>query len=112
MNTFIRSLCVLACVLTLNGGIMTPHESAFAAESVAAKTSEIEGEIVKIVPAKREIYVLSAEKKHEYYFNDTTTVTKGDSAAQFDDLKTGMKVKVTANKIGKRLDPTAVKILE
>jgi hypothetical protein len=39
-------------------------------------------------------------------------VTKGDSAAQFDDLKTGMKVKVTANKIGKRLDPTAVKILE
>jgi len=37
---------------------------------------------------------------------------KGETAGTYDDLRTGMKVKVTANQFGKRLDPTMVRILE
>lgn len=106
MYSVIRSFAALAFILLVGCPV------SFAADVVPPTISEIEGEIVKVVPTKREIYVLSAEKKHEYYFNDKTAVLKGETAGSFEDLKTGMKVRVTANKIGKRLDPTEVKILE
>lgn len=74
--------------------------------------SQIEGEIVKVVPSEREIYVESGGKKHEYYFNPATKVFRGEKEASYEDLKKGMRVKVSANKIGKRLDPLEVRILE
>lgn len=83
-----------------------------AAAVTPTANSEIEGEIVKVVPAEREIYVESGGKKHEYYFNPATKVFRGDKEAAYEDLKKGMKVKVSANKIGKRLDPLEVRILE
>lgn len=75
-------------------------------------TSEIEGVIVKVVPSEREIYVESEGKKHEYYFNPMTKVVHGNEERKYEDLKKGMRVKVSANKIGKRLDPLEVRILE
>jgi hypothetical protein len=106
MSSFFRLFLSLGLIAAL---LPAPAHSA---DTITPQISEIEGEIVKVVPEEREIYVLSAEKKHEYYFNEKTTVVKGETTAAFEDLKTGMKVKVTANKIGKRLDPTTVKILE
>ncbi len=79
--------------------------SAFAAETT------IEGKIVKVVPAKKEIYVEMDGKKHEFYFTPTTTFTKGTEAAKFEDLQTGMTVKVVADKKGKRYDPKSVEIV-
>jgi hypothetical protein len=75
-------------------------------------TSEIEGVIAKVVPSEREIYVESAGKKHEYYFNVNTKVTQGSDEKKYEDLKQGMRVKVSAHRIGKRLDPFEVRILE
>jgi hypothetical protein len=74
--------------------------------------SEIEGVIVKVVPSEREIYVESEGKKHEYYFNPMTKVVRGNEEKKYEDLQKGMRVKVSANKIGKRLDPFEVRILE
>lgn len=86
---------------------------AFSATALAAP-SIIEGNIAKIVEKKREIYVQSKAdgKKHEYYFNDQTQISKGGKPAQFSDLKVDQHVKVTAEKKGKRLDPQQVEILE
>jgi hypothetical protein len=79
-----------------------------------AQTSQsvVEGAIVKVVPKETEIYVESGGVKYEYYFNEKTKVMKGKAEAAFADLKVGMKVKVTADKKGKRLDPVTVEILE
>jgi hypothetical protein len=87
-------------------GLNAVSTSAWAAQSV------IEGTVAKVVESKKEIYVESSGKKYEYYFNDSTQVLKQGSQAQFQDLKKGMKVKVTAEKKGKRLDPQAVEILQ
>jgi hypothetical protein len=74
--------------------------------------SVVEGTIVKVVPMQTEIYVESGGVKYEYYFNAKTKVSKGEADAAFADLKVGTKVKVTADKKGKRLDPVKVEILE
>jgi len=72
---------------------------------------EIEGSISKVVPSKKEIYVKDAAgKKHEFYFTDTTTVTSGGAPTEFSTLKEGTKVKVKAEKHGKRLTPVAVEV--
>lgn len=109
-----RALCALTLSLMV---APLPFVHAETTPSTTALTqqvpiSEIEGEIVKMVPDKLEIYVLSGTKKHEYYFNPDTVVLKGDTTGSYADLKTGMKVRVTANRFGKRLDPTKVTILE
>ncbi len=85
-------------------GILLAAATAFAAETT------IEGKIVKVVPAKKEIYVEQDGKKHEFYFTPTTTFMKGAEAAKFEDLQTGMMVKVVADKKGKRYDPKSVEI--
>jgi hypothetical protein len=72
----------------------------------------IEGAIDKIVPEKREIYVLSEGKKHEFYFTEKTEIVKAGQPVSFETLKKSGKVKVTADKIGKRLDPLKVEILD
>ena len=81
--------------------------------SVAQAAEDIvEGIIVKVVPSKKESYVLADGKKHEYYFSDNTKILAHDKEIAFDELKEGNSVKVTANKIGKRLDPITVEIKE
>lgn len=77
-----------------------------------AKTSVIEGKIVKMVPSQKEIYVMSEGKKYEYYFSDKTKVMQGDKEVQYSAMSEGQSVRVTANQVGKRLDPTQVEVLE
>ncbi len=91
--------------------VSTALISVFAAPVFAA-TVTIEGAIDKVVPEKREIYVLADGKKHEFYFNDKTEITKAAQAVAFETLKKSMKVKVTADKVGKRLDPLKVELLD
>jgi cold shock protein len=71
-----------------------------------------EGSIAKVVPEKREIYVLADGKKHELYFNEKTRLEKAGQPVSFDQLKPNGKVKVTADKIGKRLDPVTVELVD
>lgn len=79
--------------------------SAFAADLT------VEGTISKVVPAKKEIYVMAEGKKHEFYFKDNTELLQNGAPAAFEVLKVDQKVKVEAKKVGKRLDPVKVEIL-
>jgi predicted phage tail protein len=100
MKKSILTAAVLALGLTL-GGV------------ARAEVSVVEGEVVKVVAKKTEIYVKNNAdgKKYEYYFNAGTKILQGGQPVPFDTLKNGSKVKVTADKKGRRFDPQVVEIL-
>jgi hypothetical protein len=97
----IRSICsVIAVILYLSTGA-----------SAAENTDVSHGRISKMVPAKKEIYVTTDTGKKEFYFKSNTTVEKSGTKLTYEDLREGMEVTVTANKVGKRLDPVKVEIV-
>lgn len=71
-----------------------------------------EGTVHKVVPAKKEIYVMSEGKKIELYFTETTELTTAGAKAEFAALAKDQKVKVEADKVGKRYTPLKVEILK
>jgi cold shock protein len=72
-----------------------------------------QGVIDEVEAEKNEIYVKTADNKLlELYFTPTTTLTHQEKEVPFDHLKEGGKVEVQVKKVGNRLDPVAVKILE
>ena len=85
----------------------------FTQAALAATEKVTVGSIVKLVPKETEIYVMSEGTKYEYYFNKDTKVIGADkSEKKFADLAEGMKVRVTAQQTGKRLDPVQVEIID
>lgn len=79
--------------------------------SAIAADLTVEGTVSKVVPEKKEIYVMADGKKHEFYFKENTQLLQNGAAADFNVLKVDQKVKVEAKKVGKRLDPVKVEIL-
>lgn len=84
------------------------------ASNASAALHTVEGKIAKVVPSETEIYVTSDadQKKYEYYFDKDTQVLRNGAPVDFAELKKGQRVKVLAQKKGKRLDPERVEILE
>lgn len=79
----------------------------------AVESGTYEGTIDKVEPAKTEIYVKTVDDKTlELYFTEATKLTKNGEIVAFDALEVGQKVEVEIEKIGKRLDPISVEILE
>lgn len=71
------------------------------------------GVVDKVVSSKMEIYVKTADdKKLELYFTDQTELTQGGETVEFSALKEGQNVEVEVEKVGKRLDPVSVRILD
>jgi Cu/Ag efflux protein CusF len=71
------------------------------------------GTVKKIEAEKTEIYVTTEDSKElELYFTDETTLTKNGDEVEFSELSKGQKVEVEVEKVGKRLDPVSVKIIE
>ena len=71
------------------------------------------GTIKKVETDKREIYVTTEDDKTlELYFTDETTLTRQGSPVEFSVLQAGQKVQVTVERVGKRLDPVSVNIME
>lgn len=105
-------LSLLALPFTVVAETAAPNTAVHnpAVAPVAAQESIIQGKIVSVVTAKKEIYVMAGEKKHEYYFSDTTKIMSQGKEVAFSELKEGQKVKVTAHKVGKRLDPQIVEL--
>ncbi len=69
------------------------------------------GTVDKVEADKTEIYVKTDDNKRlELYFTEETELTRNGMEADFSELKEGSKVEVTVEKVGKRLDPIAVKI--
>lgn len=72
-----------------------------------------QGTIDKVEADKSEIYVKTDDNKRlELYFTESTTLTKNGETVPFDQLQEGGKVEVEVEKVGQRLDPIAVRILE
>lgn len=71
------------------------------------------GTIEEVEADKSEIYVKTGDGKVlELYFTDSTSLTKDAQTVAFDQLAEGKKVEVDVVKVGKKLDPKAVRILE
>lgn len=72
-----------------------------------------QGTIKEVEPEKTEIYVTTNDDKTlELYFTDSTSLTRNGSEVDFSELKKGQKVEVEVEKVGQRLDPVSVKIME
>lgn len=112
MNFLLNKTRILALILCISASICTAVTTPLAAEEASTRTSVIEGKIVKVVPSKKEIYVSNEQGKHEFYFNPSTQLRHGTDVQEFSALQVGQQVKVTANIIGKRLDPLEVEIVK
>lgn len=72
-----------------------------------------EGTIQEVNPGESEIYVETDDDQTlELYFIESTELVKGNTAVPFDSLSTGQRVQVEVEKVGQRLDPLRVEILE
>jgi hypothetical protein len=72
-----------------------------------------QGTINEVEADKSEIYVKTADDKVlELYFTESTTLTRNGETVPFEQLQEGGKVEVEVEKVGQRLDPIAVRILE
>lgn len=103
MKKYIYSLVVFAMALMVScsGGTDVVDSGTY------------KGEVVEVEPEKTEIYVKTEDnKKLELYFTDETTLTKSGQKVDFSALSEGTQVEVEVKKVGKRLDPVSVKILE
>lgn len=72
-----------------------------------------QGTIKEVEAAKTEIYVSTDDNKTlELYFTDSTSLMRSGSEVDFSELKEGQKVEVEVEKMGKKLNPISVKIME
>jgi hypothetical protein len=72
-----------------------------------------QGTIEEVEPSKDEIYVKTDDNKTlELYFKEDTELTRNGNTVEFSELEKGQKVEVEVEKVGKRLDPISVKIME
>lgn len=72
-----------------------------------------DGVIKEVEADKTEIYVETEDGKTlELYFTGETTLTQNGESVDFSALEEGQKVQVEVEKVGKRLDPVSVVILE
>lgn len=72
-----------------------------------------DGTVKKVVPEEREIYVETADDKTlELYFTDQTTLNQNGQTVDFSTLEEGQNVQVEVEKVGQRLDPISVTILD
>jgi len=72
-----------------------------------------QGVVKEVEPEKTEIYVETDDNKTlELYFTDQTILTQNGQAVDFSTLQEGQNVEVEVEKVGKRLDPISVEILD
>lgn len=87
--------------------------SACGGKTDVVESGTYKGTVKEVEPEKTEIYVTTDDNKTlELYFTNETTLTKEGADVDFSALKEGAKVEVEVKKVGKRLDPLSVKILE
>lgn len=72
-----------------------------------------EGVVAKVVPEEEEIYVnLDDGKKIELYFKENTLLMRDTLEVPFSELAVDQRISVEVLKVGKRLDPIKVEIIE
>ncbi len=96
------TLCSLSFIVACGGGEKTD----------VVESGTYEGKVSEVKPDEEEIYVKHNDKKLELYFTDSTKLMKNGKSVAFSKLKKDQKVKVKVEKMGKKLNPLAVTILE
>lgn len=100
------SILIISPVLLL--GCSQGEES----EHSVVESGTYTGEVTEVNAEEDEIYVGSNGRELELYFTEQTTLSRGGQPVDFSALENGQEVKVKIKKVGKRLDPLSVKILE
>ena len=71
------------------------------------------GKITEVNAEETEIYVnLENGQTIELYFTDTTTLTENGEEVPFSTIEVDDRVEVTVEKVGQRLDPVSVVLLD
>lgn len=95
-------VAALFCLISCNGG-----------ETDVVESGTYVGTVDEVEPEKSEIYVVTEDDKRlELYFTETTELTRNGEVVAFDALEKGQNVQVTVEKVGQRLDPISVVIVE
>jgi hypothetical protein len=82
-------------------------------ETAVVDSGTYEGTITEVNADEREIYVQVPETGTlELYFTDETELVRDGEAAPFDALARDQRVSVQVERVGQRLDPVTVRILE
>jgi CspA family cold shock protein len=82
-------------------------------ESTVVESGTYEGTIQEVNAEENEIYVeVPNTGTLELYFTEETTLTRNGNSVPFETLETGQSVEVEVERVGQRLDPVAVRILE
>lgn len=72
-----------------------------------------QGTIQEVNAEETEIYVQTQEGDElELYFTEETTLTRDGEEVPFSTLEKGQNVEIEVEKVGQRLDPLSVKIIE
>jgi hypothetical protein len=103
LTTKLGSLAIVLMLVAACGGESTD----------TVESGTYEGTIQEVNAEESEIYVnISDEQTLELYFIDETELVKDTTSVPFDSLAAGQKVRVEVEKVGQRLDPLRVEILE
>lgn len=103
-----RKLFIILLTVSLIFALISCGEEIYVVES-----GTYEGVIAKVVPDEEEIYVtLDNGKKIELYFKENTVLMRDTLEVPFSELAVDQKVVVEVEKVGKRLDPVKVEIIE
>lgn len=111
----ISRLCLVAFIGSFGALAVTGCDSGEKTEEeehAVVESGTYTGTVEKVKPSEDEIYVDSEGKELELYFIDKTELTRNGEEVPFSTLEKGQKVEVEVKKVGKRLDPLSVKILE
>lgn len=93
--------------------LMVPFLYSCEESTDVVESGTYQGTIDEVEPEKTEIYVRTPEDQLlELYFTETTTLTRNGETVPFDQLQEGQQVEVEVERVGQRLDPIAVRILE
>jgi CspA family cold shock protein len=109
-NTLLPMLRLITAFL-MAGTLLVACGGSESTEAVESGTYT--GTVNEVVPEESEIYVETEDGKElELYFVEKTTLTHRGDTVDFSALQTGQQVEVTVEKVGKRLDPLSVRILD
>lgn len=82
-------------------------------ETDVVESGTYQGTIDNVEAEESEIYVMTPDDKRlELYFTENTSLTRNGQPVAFSELQEGQNVEVTVEKVGNRLDPITVVILE
>ncbi|WP_247236580.1 hypothetical protein [Telluribacter sp. SYSU D00476] len=99
--------------LVLSLLLFVPFLYACEEKTDVVESGTYQGVIDDVEAEETEIYVKTDDDKRlELYFNESTQLTQNGQPIQFDQLKEGDRVEVEVEKVGNRLEPVAVRLLQ